>query len=44
MEYSNGKVAGVLFFIAATQFVLGIIVTEALYHEYSISKNYSYEK
>jgi hypothetical membrane protein len=39
MEYSNGKVAGVLFFIAATQFVLGIIVAEALYPGYSISKN-----
>ena len=39
MEYSNDKVAGVLFFIAATQFVLGIIVAEALYPGYSISKN-----
>jgi hypothetical membrane protein len=37
---SNGKVAGVLFFIAATQFLLGIIVAEALYPGYSISKNY----
>jgi hypothetical membrane protein len=40
MVYSNGKVAGVLFFIAATQFVLGLIVAEALYPGYSISKNY----
>ena len=40
MEYSKGKVAGVLFFIAATQFVLGLIVAEALYPGYSISQNY----
>jgi hypothetical membrane protein len=39
IEYSNGKVGGVLFFIAATQFVLGLIVTEALYPGYSISKS-----
>jgi hypothetical membrane protein len=40
MVYSNGKVAGVLFFVAATQFVLGLIVSEALYPGYSISNNY----
>jgi hypothetical membrane protein len=40
MVYSNGKVAGVLFFIAATQFFLLLIVAEALYPGYSISKNY----
>jgi hypothetical membrane protein len=40
MSYSNGKIAGVLFFIAATQFVLGLIVAEALYPGYSISTNY----
>jgi hypothetical membrane protein len=40
MEYSNGKVAGTLFFIAVTQFVLGLIVSEALYSGYSISDNY----
>jgi hypothetical membrane protein len=40
MVYSNGKVAGMLFFIAATQFVLGLIVAEALYPGYSISNNY----
>ena len=39
MEYSNGKVAGVLFFIAATKFVQGIIVAEALYPGYSLSKS-----
>jgi hypothetical membrane protein len=39
IEYSNDKVGGVLFFIAVTQFVLGLIVTEALYPGYSISKS-----
>jgi len=39
VEYSNSKVGGVLFFMATTQFVLGIIVAEALYPGYSISKN-----
>jgi hypothetical membrane protein len=40
MEYSRGEVAGTLFFIAASQFVLGLIVSEALYPNYSISGNY----
>jgi hypothetical membrane protein len=40
MIYSNIKVAGVLFFIASTQFVLGMIIAEALYPGYSISANY----
>ncbi|OGS40231.1 MAG: hypothetical protein A3K77_01260 [Euryarchaeota archaeon RBG_13_31_8] len=40
MAYSNSKVAGVFFFIAATQFVFGLIVAEALYPGYSISQNY----
>jgi len=39
MIYSNGKIAGILFFIAATQFVLGLIVAEALYPGYSVSKS-----
>jgi hypothetical membrane protein len=40
MVYSNGKVAGAFIFIAVTQFVLGVIVSEALYPGYSISDNY----
>jgi hypothetical membrane protein len=40
MVYSNRKVAGALFFIAATQFVLCVIVSEALYPGYSIADNY----
>jgi hypothetical membrane protein len=40
MAYSREKVAGVLFFIAATQFVLGFTISEALYSGYSVSANY----
>ncbi|HML02031.1 MAG TPA: DUF998 domain-containing protein, partial [Candidatus Bathyarchaeia archaeon] len=40
MAYSNAKVAGALFFVAASQFVLGLVVAEARYTGYSISKNY----
>jgi hypothetical membrane protein len=40
MSYSRGKAAGVLFFIAATQFVLCLTIAEALYPGYSVSGNY----
>ena len=40
MAYSNGKVAGTLIFVAVAQFVLGMIVSEALYPDYSTSRNY----
>lgn len=40
MKLSNGKVAGALLFIATTQFVLALIVSEALYPGYSTSTNY----
>jgi hypothetical membrane protein len=40
MPYSRGKVTGMLFFIAATQFILCIIIAEALYPGYSVSANY----
>jgi hypothetical membrane protein len=40
MTHPNGKTAGILLFIASTQFVLGLIVAEALYPGYSISGNY----
>ena len=40
MTYSNSKVAGTLVFIGATQFVIGMIVSEALYPTYSTSRNY----
>jgi hypothetical membrane protein len=40
MSYSRGKVAGVLFFIAVTQFILCFTIAEALYPGYSVSANY----
>lgn len=40
MAYSNGKVAGTFIFVAVTQFILGLIISEALYSDYSISTNY----
>jgi hypothetical membrane protein len=40
MARPSGKTAGLLFFIASTQFVLGLIVAEALYPDYSIYGNY----
>jgi hypothetical membrane protein len=40
MSYPRGKVAGTLFFIAATQFILCLIIAEALYPGYSVSRNY----
>jgi hypothetical membrane protein len=40
MAYSKEKVAGTLFFVAATQFVLCLTIAEALYPGYSMSANY----
>jgi len=40
MRHPSGKMAGILFFIASTQFILGLIVAEASYPSYSISGNY----
>jgi hypothetical membrane protein len=40
MALPNVRIAGILFFIAATQFVLCLIIAEALYPGYSISDNY----
>jgi hypothetical membrane protein len=40
MAYSYAKVAGALFFIAGSQFVLGLVIAEALYSGYSVSSNY----
>ena len=40
MAYSNGRIAGILFFIAVSQFVLGLTIAEARYSGYSISVNY----
>jgi hypothetical membrane protein len=40
MGYQNKKVAGFLLLVGALQFVLGMIISEALYPEYSTSNNY----
>jgi hypothetical membrane protein len=41
MKYSDGKVAGALFFVAASQFVIGMMIAEArAISGYSISANY----
>jgi hypothetical membrane protein len=40
MVHPDGKMAGILFFIAVTQFVLSFIIAEALYPGYSVSDNY----
>ncbi|NWG10397.1 DUF998 domain-containing protein [Candidatus Bathyarchaeota archaeon] len=40
MIHPSTKTAGALFFIASTQFVLGLIAAEALYPGYSIADNY----
>jgi hypothetical membrane protein len=40
MAYSKEKMAGILFFIAATLFVLGLNVAEASYHGFSASVYY----
>jgi hypothetical membrane protein len=40
MSYSKGKMAGLLFLVAVTQFVLCMIIAEALYPGYSVSANY----
>jgi len=40
MTYSREKMAGILFFIAATQFILGLSISEALYPNYSMSSNF----
>jgi hypothetical membrane protein len=40
MSYSREKVAGVIFFIAVTQFILGFTIAEALYPGYSVHDNY----
>jgi len=40
MAYARGKMAGVLFFVAVTQFIICLTIAEALYPGYSVSDNY----
>jgi hypothetical membrane protein len=40
MAYPKERLAGVLFFVAVTQFILALSIAEALYPGYSMSDNY----
>jgi len=40
MAYPRERVAGVLFFVAVTQFIIGLAIAEAWYPGYSVSDNY----
>ena len=40
MVNSRERLAGILFFVAVTQFILGLTIAEALYRGYSVSNNY----
>jgi hypothetical membrane protein len=40
MARPNGRIAGVLFLVASAQFILGLVVAEALYSGYSVADNY----
>jgi hypothetical membrane protein len=40
MKYDNGKVAGALFFVGSVQCLLGLVIAESLYPDYSVSENY----
>jgi hypothetical membrane protein len=38
MNYDNKKIAGLLFFVGAVQYVLGIVISEAVYSGYSVGQ------
>lgn len=40
MKQADGKMAGILIFIGAVQFILGMLVAECLYPGYSVSEKY----
>jgi len=40
MKQADSKVAGILVFVGAVQFILGMLVAECLYPNYSVSQNY----
>jgi hypothetical membrane protein len=40
MTRSNTRIAGVLFLVASAQFILGLVVAEALYPGYTVADNY----
>ncbi len=40
MASRNGRIAGILFLAASAQFILGLVVAEALYPDYNVADNY----
>jgi hypothetical membrane protein len=40
MASSDGRIAGILFLVASTQFIFGLVVAETLYPDYSVADNY----
>ncbi|HVP27180.1 MAG TPA: DUF998 domain-containing protein, partial [Candidatus Bathyarchaeia archaeon] len=40
MIHRNDRIAGVLFLVASAQFILGLVVAEAMYSGYSVAENY----
>jgi hypothetical membrane protein len=40
MGYPKERLAAAVFFVAVTQFILGLAIAEALYPSYSLSGNY----
>jgi hypothetical membrane protein len=40
MTHPNGTIAGILFLMASAQFILGLVLAEALYSGYSVADNY----
>lgn len=40
MKYTYGRIAGALIFVGSAQFIIALIVSEALYPSYSVSQNY----
>ena len=40
VKYAYSKIAGALIFVASAQFIMAVVVAEALYPNYSISQNY----
>jgi hypothetical membrane protein len=40
MKYASSEIAGALIFAASAQFIMAVVVAEALYPNYSVSQNY----
>ncbi len=40
LKYSDGKIAGTLLFVGSAQFIIALIVAEALYPRYSVAQNF----